>query len=59
MALPPSESSSPNLLPEWLTLVREKVAQLRFGIVHDGRVTQIECTEKTRLPTPRDISSCP
>jgi hypothetical protein len=42
-------------LPEWLALVREKVEHLRFGVVqlvvHDGRVTQIECTEKTRLPS--------
>lgn len=40
--------------PAWLELVREKVERLRFGVVqlvvHDGRVTQIECTEKTRLP---------
>ena len=39
--------------PDWLRLVREKVEKLRYGvvqlIVHDGRVTQIECTEKTRL----------
>lgn len=39
--------------PEWTTLVREMVEGLRFGvvqlIVHDGRVTQIERTEKTRL----------
>jgi hypothetical protein len=42
--------------PEWLALVRDKVEKLRFGvvqlIVHDGRVTQIECTEKTRLTGP-------
>ncbi len=34
--------------------MREKVESLRFGVVqlvvHDGRVTQIERTEKTRLP---------
>ncbi|HWA84683.1 MAG TPA: YezD family protein [Opitutus sp.] len=40
--------------PDWLALVREKVETLRFGVVlltvHDGRVTQIERTEKTRLP---------
>jgi len=40
--------------PDWIVLVREKVESLRFGvvqlIVHDGRVTQIERTEKTRLP---------
>jgi hypothetical protein len=39
--------------PEWLTLVRSQVRSLRFGVVqlvvHDGRVTQIERTEKTRL----------
>ena len=39
--------------PEWLALVRSKVRDLRFGVVqvvvHDGRVTQIERTEKTRL----------
>ncbi len=45
--------SSPPALPEWLNVVREKVDNLRYGvvqlIVHDGRVTQIERTEKTRL----------
>jgi hypothetical protein len=39
--------------PEWLTLVREKVETLRYGIVqivvHDSRVTQIERTEKTKI----------
>jgi len=39
--------------PEWIELVREKVAGLRYGVVqltiHDGRVIQIERTEKTRL----------
>jgi hypothetical protein len=45
-------------LPDWLAIVREKVEGLRYGIVqlivHDGRVTQIECTEKTRLE-PRTV----
>ncbi len=40
--------------PDWLALVREKVEGLRYGVVqlvvHDGRVTQIERTKKTRLP---------
>ena len=44
--------------PDWIALVREKVEGLRFGVVqltvHDGRVTQIERTEKTRLPASRD-----
>lgn len=43
-------------LPDWLALVREKVEGLRYGVVqlvvHDGRVTQIERTEKTRLGQP-------
>ncbi len=42
-------------LPDWLAIVREKVEGLRFGVVqivvHDGKVTQIERTEKTRLPS--------
>lgn len=57
-----SISSTPELtLPDWLALVREKVERLRFGvvqlIVHEGRVTQIECTEKTRLPATPDRQS--
>lgn len=41
---------------DWLTIVQRKVESLRFGvvqiIVHDGKVTQIESTEKTRLESP-------
>ena len=37
----------------WLDIVRQKVAAMRFGsvqiVVHEGRVTQVESTEKTRL----------
>lgn len=44
--------------PDWLALVREKVEGLRYGVVqlvvHDGRVTQIERTEKTRLAATRE-----
>ncbi len=40
---------------EWLEVVRQKVAKLRFGslqiTVHDGRVTQVESLEKTRFLT--------
>jgi len=46
--------------PDWLAIVREKVEGLRYGVVqlvvHDGRVTQIERTEKTRLPSARETS---
>lgn len=42
--------------PAWLALVREKVETLRYGVVqiviHDSKVTQIERTEKTRIPDP-------
>ena len=37
----------------WLEIVRAKVESLRYGVVqiviHDGKVTQIERTEKTRI----------
>ncbi len=53
---------SPSQLPDWVSLVREKVEGLRYGVVqlvvHDGRVTQIERTEKTRL-SDRDGTSRP
>jgi hypothetical protein len=46
--------------PVWLDIVRHKVESLRFGVVqivvHDGKVTQIERTEKTRLAGQRDGS---
>jgi hypothetical protein len=49
-----SETSS----EAWLEVVRQKVANLRFGsvqiTVHDGRVTQVESVEKTRFVTPRE-----
>ena len=39
--------------PDWLELVRAQVTNLRYGViqlvVHNGRVTQIERTEKLRL----------
>ena len=38
----------------WEQIVRQRVGRLRFGVVqlvvHDGRVTQVETTEKVRLP---------
>ena len=48
-----SSSTSVTAHPDWLAIVRAKVEGLRFGVVqivvHDGKVTQIERTEKTRL----------
>lgn len=38
----------------WEQIVRQRVGRLRFGVVqlvvHEGRVTQVETTEKVRLP---------
>jgi len=38
---------------EWLEIVRQHVASLRYGVVqivvHDSQVTQIEKTERVRL----------
>ena len=54
------EPSSPIVPPEktpadeWVEVLRQQVASLRFGliqvVVHEGRVVQIERTEKYRLP---------
>jgi hypothetical protein len=53
-----SNLSANGATPDWIALVREKVEGLRYGVVqlvvHDGRVTQIERTEKTRLPATRE-----
>lgn len=52
-SIPPS---TPEASPEWLRVVQHKVESLRYGVVqlvvHDGRVTQIERTEKTRINPP-------
>ena len=46
----PPPSSTP---PQWLEVVRASVEEMRFGsvqvVVHDGRVTQVEATRRTRL----------
>lgn len=47
-----SPSQEPDITP-WLQVIEHKLAALRFGsiqvIVHEGRVTQIESTEKFRF----------
>lgn len=52
-------ASEPEPEPEitpWLQVVERKVSGLRFGsvqiVVHEGRVTQIESTEKFRFQSP-------
>ena len=62
MASPAIHSStSASNPPDWIAVVREKVEGLRYGVVqlvvHDGRVTQIERTEKTRLDGQRSTES--
>jgi hypothetical protein len=54
-----SERSTPDgSKSDWLEVVRQNVANLRFGsvqiTVHDGRVTQVESIEKTRFVASRD-----
>lgn len=45
----------------WLEIVRDKVEGLRYGsvqiVVHEGRVTQVESTEKTRFTEPAASSA--
>jgi hypothetical protein len=49
MSSPLSNSSE----AEWINLVRSQVEKTRFGVIqiviHEGRVVQIERTEKVRL----------
>ena len=45
----------------WIDIVRQKVEAMRFGsvqiIVHEGHVTQVESTEKTRLSSDQLLTS--
>ena len=54
-----SQNTNETTHETWLDIVRQKVEAMRFGsvqiVVHEGRVTQVESTEKTRLPS--DASS--
>lgn len=54
-----SLSASDTQSPAWLEIVRQKVESLRYGVVqivvHDGKVTQIERTEKTRIAGQREV----
>jgi hypothetical protein len=46
--------------PHWLSIVRERVHALRYGtvqiVIHEGRVTQVDSTERTRLPAVERLS---
>ena len=56
--IPSKPSSSEGPKTDWLEIVRENVANLRFGsvqiTVHNGRVTQVESIEKTRFVATSD-----
>jgi hypothetical protein len=45
----------------WEQIISQRIGRLRFGaiqlVVHDGRVTQVETTEKTRLPAANQSAS--
>lgn len=47
-------SPAPESTEPWVEIIRQKLASMRFGsiqlIVHEGRVTQVESLEKTRIP---------
>lgn len=51
---PDSSAASRETPSTWLEIVQSRVNGLRFGVVqiviHDGRVTQVESTERVRLP---------
>ena len=48
------QSSAPTNKELWEQIISQRIGRLKFGaiqlVVHDGRVTQVETTEKTRLP---------
>lgn len=51
--VPANPTTSPASDSEWIEVIRQHVASLRFGVIqvviHEGRVVQIERTEKYRL----------
>jgi hypothetical protein len=53
---PADQTAGAEELPQWLKLVRQQVASLKFGTVqitvHDSHVTQVERLEKLRLDRP-------
>jgi hypothetical protein len=52
-AAAPAPATIPSADSEWIEVIRQHVASLRFGVIqvviHEGRVVQIERTEKYRL----------
>ncbi|MDB6068920.1 MAG: hypothetical protein JWL81_91 [Verrucomicrobiales bacterium] len=52
-----TSEDAPDSAERWLEVVRAKVGAIRFGsvqiTVHEGRVTQVEAIEKTRIDPER------
>lgn len=52
----PTRSNQAQPGADWVAVVQQKVEALRYGVVqvvvHEGRVVQIECTEKVRIDRP-------
>lgn len=48
------QNPQPTTDSDWINVLRQHVASLRFGVIqvviHEGRVVQIERTEKYRIP---------
>ena len=57
----PSLTHTSDTPEPWVEIVRQKLASMRFGsiqlVVHEGRVTQIESLERTRIPADSPPSS--
>jgi len=60
---PESGDESQSGANAWLSVVEEKVRHLRFGVVqitiHEGKVVQIDSTERTRLEVPGESGRRP
>lgn len=59
----PSQDVAANLAEPWMEIVRRKVEGIRFGsvqiTVHEGRVTQVDALERTRLTSDYNGQSDP
>ena len=56
--LPSAPAPASTEPPAWLAVATEKVRTMRYGVVqivvHDGKVVQIERTERTRFDVPAE-----
>jgi hypothetical protein len=63
MTQPQLQKQASNINGIWAQIVNQKLEQVRFGIIqlkiHEGRVVQIECTERTRLSQQCDNQTQP